>query len=136
MKETFKRTIIKAIISVVVGMLIGVWYATNVDQEFSTFTHMIMWAGVVFGYVFGWNFFKKVLAFFGHTAADASMFALIASAMGAAVSMGPALFLLLLLFLIALVLGWIPGVLFGIYQIIAQAVLLFIEDSKEKNGKI
>ena len=125
------KPITKAIISLIVGVIAGIGYVTQITTDTVTvqenITNIFITMIVCFGYAFGWGLVKRVLANIGGTAVDISIFSLIISAFGGYSNPGFALFILLLIFFIALVFGWIPGVFYGGLQVIVQIVNIIKE---------
>lgn len=127
------KPIPRAIISVIIGILIGIWYVLKIKSDSEPdIVYISMITVMAFGYAFGWPLLKKVLAKIVGAAETLSIFALISICCTGSTGSPFFLVILLIIFIFALIWGWVPGIIFGIIQIIIQVVQM-VRNKKEKN---
>lgn len=124
MNENLKKVLIKTGISLVVGCILGILYCQKVVEVNPTIGDFLIIVCLIFGYTFGFGCLRMIVAFFAGATAGASISSMIKG------STGGTLFILFLLFVLALAIGWIPGFFYGLYQII-RAIIVSLLQSKE-----
>ncbi len=123
-----KKAIIAIVIGAVIGVAVMIYLVTNAGDMPGVSERDMMLQGVLmipcfmlyaFGYAFGWNRCKGFLAGAAKVSADIGFFSLIVH-MITGKGLGKGLMISMIVFCFAIGVIWLPGLVFGIKDLISE----------------